>query len=50
MPDPITPEHHKYNLAQVRELLTNYGRVDELWFDMGPLTVAQSKELYQLGA
>ena len=46
--DRITPEHHRYNLAQVTELLTNYGPVDELWFDMGSLTVAQSAELYAL--
>lgn len=46
--DPITPEHHQYNLNQVRELLTKYGQVDELWFDMGSLTASQSKELYDL--
>lgn len=44
--DPVTPPHHEYNKAQVRELLTNYGRVDELWFDMGSLTSEQSAELY----
>lgn len=46
--DPVTPPHHEYNKAQVRELLTNYGRVDELWFDMGSLTAEQSAELYAL--
>lgn len=46
--DPITPPHHQYNMAQVRELLTKYGRVDELWFDMGSLTTEQSAELYTL--
>lgn len=46
--DPITPPHHQYNMQQVRELLTNYGRVDELWFDMGSLTAEQSAELYAL--
>ena len=40
--DPITPPHHQYNMAQVRELLTKYGRVDELWVDMGSLTPEQS--------
>ena len=35
-------------MAQVRELLTKYGRVDELWFDMGSLTTEQSAELYAL--
>ncbi|CQB87890.1 Alpha-L-fucosidase [Chlamydia trachomatis] len=46
--DPITPPHHQYNMAQVRELLTQYGRIDELWFDMGSLTTQQSAELYTL--
>jgi len=36
-PDAFTPDHHDRYLAylktQVRELLTNYGRVDILWFD-----------------
>ena len=46
--DPITPEHHLHNLKQVRELLTNYGSISELWFDMGSLTREQSKEMYEL--
>ncbi|TFH95329.1 alpha-L-fucosidase [Porphyromonas levii] len=46
--DAATPPHHEYNKAQVRELLTKYGRVDELWFDMGSLTNEQSAELYAL--
>lgn len=46
--DPITPAHHEYNMAQVTELLTKYGAVDELWFDMGSLLPAQSEELYRL--
>lgn len=46
--DPITPEHHEYNKKQVTELLTNYGPISELWFDMGSLTPAQSNELAQL--
>jgi len=44
----ITDLHHQYNLNQVKELLTNYGSISELWFDMGSLTIAQSKEMYQL--
>ncbi|MBI5767898.1 MAG: alpha-L-fucosidase [Verrucomicrobia bacterium] len=36
-PDAFTPDHHDRYLAylrtQVRELLTNYGRLDILWFD-----------------
>jgi alpha-L-fucosidase len=46
--DPITPEHHQYNLNQITELLSNYGPISELWFDMGSLTPAQSKELADL--
>lgn len=46
--DPITPEHHLYNMRQVTELLTRYGEVDELWFDMGSLTPEQSGEMYHL--
>lgn len=46
--DFVTPEHHEFSKAQVRELLTNYGEVSELWFDMGSLEPWQSKELYDL--
>ncbi|PWK80121.1 alpha-L-fucosidase [Mucilaginibacter oryzae] len=46
--DYITPEHHAYNKKQVTELLTNYGTISELWFDMGSQSPAQSRELYQL--
>lgn len=46
--DFITDQHHQLNKAQVSELLTRYGAVSELWFDMGSLTPQQSKELYHL--
>lgn len=46
--DYITPEHHEYNKKQVTELLSNYGTISELWFDMGSQSIEQSKELYQL--
>lgn len=46
--DFILDEHHKYNLAQVTELLTRYGSISELWFDMGSLTPQQSSDLYNL--
>jgi alpha-L-fucosidase len=46
--DYITPEHHEYNKKQVTELLSNYGTISELWFDMGSQSAEQSKELYQL--
>ena len=46
--DFVTPEHHEFSKEQVRELLTNYGPVSELWFDMGSLKPEQSRELYAL--
>ena len=46
--DPVTAAHHEFNKRQVQELLTKYGPVDELWFDMGSLTPDQSRELYRL--
>lgn len=44
--DFITLQHHEFNKAQLHELLTKYGPVSELWFDMGSLQPHQSKELY----
>lgn len=46
--DPIPPEHHKINLEQVQELMSNYGPISEIWFDMGANTLEQSKELTDL--
>lgn len=46
--DSIPPKHHEYNLNQIRELLTNYGDISELWFDMGAPTYKQSRELAML--
>ena len=46
--DRITPEHHEYNKQQITELLSNYGPVSELWFDMGSMSVEQSKEMREL--
>lgn len=46
--DAITPQHFEYNMNQVREIMTNYGDISEIWFDMGSLTLQQSKELYEL--
>ena len=46
--NPITAEHHQYNKNQITELLTNYGPISEMWFDMGSLTALQSKEIYDL--
>ena len=39
--DFITPQHHEFTKAQVTELLTNYGPISELWFDMGSNTPEQ---------
>ncbi|NCA85455.1 MAG: alpha-L-fucosidase [Clostridia bacterium] len=46
--DSIPPLHHQYNLNQIEELLTNYGEISEIWFDMGAPTYAQSKEIATL--
>ncbi|MBQ8838580.1 MAG: alpha-L-fucosidase [Bacteroidales bacterium] len=46
--DKATPQLHNLNMAQVRELVTSYGRISELWFDMGSMTPQQSRELYDL--
>ncbi len=46
--DPIPPDHMQYNLAQLAELLTNYGPVCELWMDMGAPTAEQSQAVYEL--
>ncbi|MDD3744750.1 MAG: alpha-L-fucosidase [Lentimicrobiaceae bacterium] len=46
--DTIPARHHQYNLNQVEELLTRYGVISEIWFDMGAPTYEQSKELAML--
>lgn len=46
--DYITPEHHEFNKKQITELLTNYGPVSELWFDMGSMSREQSEEMRAL--
>lgn len=46
--DPITPEHHEFNKKQITELLSNYGTISELWFDMGSQTIEQSREMREL--
>ena len=33
--DPLTSAHYRYNLKQVEEIMTNYGPISEIWFDMG---------------
>ena len=44
----IPSKHHEYSKAQLKELLTRYGPISELWFDMGSNTPEQSRELYEL--
>lgn len=46
--DPLTDAHYQYNLNQVEEIMTNYGTISEIWFDMGSLTPEQSSGLYAL--
>ncbi|WP_285060336.1 alpha-L-fucosidase [Pedobacter ginsengisoli] len=46
--DYITPEHFELNKKQITELLTNYGPVSELWFDMGSQSAEESRELRDL--
>lgn len=46
--DPLTEEHYQFNKKQVEEIMTNYGDISEIWFDMGSLTPVQSKGLYEL--
>lgn len=46
--DPLTDEHYEFNKKQVEEIMTNYGDISEIWFDMGSLTPSQSKGLYEL--
>ncbi len=46
--DLIPPDHHQLNMEQVRELMTKYGPISEIWFDMGANTPQQSKALADL--
>lgn len=46
--DPLTAEHYAFNIKQVEEIMTNYGSISEVWFDMGSLTPEQSKGLYEV--
>ncbi|WP_443022428.1 alpha-L-fucosidase [Sphaerochaeta sp.] len=46
--DPIVPAHQNLNIAQLTELLSNYGNICELWMDMGFPTAAQSEQVRDL--
>lgn len=41
--NPISQQHEEFNVAQLRELLTGYGPLTEIWFDMGHPTPLQSR-------
>lgn len=42
--DNFIPEaHEEFNVAQLKELMTGYGPISEVWFDMGHPTEAQSR-------
>ena len=46
--DPITPALEDYTVGQLRELLTGYGPICELWFDMSKPTLEQSRKFSKL--
>lgn len=45
--NPITPAQEAFNVAQLQELMSHYGPISEIWFDMGKPTPAQSTHFAQ---
>ena len=43
----ITPELENYIVSQLTELLTNYGEIETIWFDMGLPTAGQSRRFHE---
>ena len=41
--DKIPAAHEDFNVKQIKELMTNYGPIVEVWFDMSNPTLEQSK-------
>ncbi len=39
----LSDDHARFNAAQLHELLSSYGPISEIWFDMGKPTPAQSE-------
>lgn len=45
--EKVTPALEDYIVEQITELLTNYGEICTIWFDMGLVTPAQSRRFRQ---
>jgi len=45
--NPITAGQEAFNVAQLKELMSHYGPISEIWFDMGKPTPAQSAHFAQ---